>query len=40
VQGRHLYAADDATADVVDLRTRREARAVADPGVVWAMLAP
>src|SRR5438552_1408393 len=40
VQGRYLYAADDATADVVDLRTRREARAVADPGVVWAMLAP
>jgi hypothetical protein len=40
VQGRYLYAAEDATADLVDLRTRREARAVADPAVVWSMLAP
>jgi hypothetical protein len=38
VQGRYLYAADDATADVLDLRTRREARAVADAAIVWGML--
>jgi hypothetical protein len=37
VRGRYLYAAG-ATANVVDLRTRRETRAAADPGVVWSLL--
>jgi hypothetical protein len=38
VRGRYLYAAEPGTADVVDLRTRREIRAAADPDVVWGML--
>jgi len=38
VRGRYLYAAEGPTADVVDLRKRREIRTVADPSLVWTML--
>ena len=40
VNGRYVYAAEDTTVDVVDLWTRRETRAVAEPALVWTMLVP
>jgi hypothetical protein len=39
VVGRYLYAAEDSTADIVDLRTRREDLAAADASIVWSLFA-